>query len=130
MVIGSRIFSALLNSANLASTAASELASAGIPAILVIAVLPFIAGLVTGVGFGYVGLSFPIVIGLIPTVTGLPYLAGIAMAGGFGYAGMMLSSLHVCMVVTAEHFSIGLPATIRKFAVPLLIFIGVLLAYV
>jgi len=130
VVIGIRIFSALLNSANLASTAASELASAGIPAILVIAVLPFIAGLVTGVGFGYVGLSFPIVIGLIPTVTGLPYLAGIAMAGGFGYAGMMLSPLHVCMVVTAEHFSIGLPATIRKFAVPLLVFTVVLLAYV
>lgn len=130
VIIGIRIFSALLSSAGLAKDAASELASVGIPSILVIAMLPFIAGLVTGVGFGYVGLSFPIIIGLIPNVAGLPYLAGIAMAGGFGFAGMMLSPLHVCMVVTAEHFHIDLPATIKKFAAPLSVFVFVLLLYV
>lgn len=130
VIMGIRVFSALLNSADLASLAASELASTGIPAVLVIALLPFIAGLVTGVGFGYVGLSLPIVIGIIPNVTGLPYFAGVVLSGGFGYAGMMLSPLHVCMVVTSEHFHIGLPATIKKFAVPLFLFLCVLLLYV
>lgn len=130
VVIGIRVFSALLSSANLASGAASELATAGIPALLVIAMLPFLAGLVTGVGFGYIGLSLPLVISLIPNVAGLPFSAGIVLAGGFGYAGMMLSPLHVCMVVTAEHFHTGLSATIRKIAVPLLVFVGVVVTYV
>jgi len=92
-----------------------------------VALLPFVAGLVTGVGFGYVGLAFPIILGLIPS--GFPLEAGVVLAGAFGYAGMMLSPLHVCMVVSAEHFGTGLAGTIRRFALPLAAFVAVGSAY-
>ena len=52
------------------------------------------------------------------------------LAGAFGYAGMMLSPLHVCMVVSAEHFKVGLPATIRSFALPLSLFVAGAAIYV
>ncbi len=128
VIIGIRVFSALMGAADLAHAASAELAGAGIPAIIVIALLPFISGIVTGVGLGYVGLSIPIVIGIISS-SGTPFKAGIVIASAFGYAGMMLSPLHVCMVVTVQHFKSSLPLTIRKFAVPLAIYLVIASAY-
>lgn len=129
VIAGIRVFSALLDRAGAAQAAAAELATAGIPVIAAAALLPFIAGLVTGVGFGYVGLAFPIVMGMLPEGGPIPREAGVVFAGAFGYAGMMLSPLHVCMVVSAEHFGTGLAATIRRFALPLTLFVVVASAY-
>jgi uncharacterized protein len=129
VILGIRVFSTLLSAAGVAADAAAELAAAGIPALAAIALLPFVAGLVTGVGFGYVGLAFPIILGLLPEGGAFPREAGIVLAGAFGYAGMMLSPLHVCMVVSAEHFGTGLAATIRRFALPLSLFVAVGTAY-
>lgn len=129
VIAGIRIFSALLDGAGAAQAAAAELETAGIPLLAAVALLPFIAGLVTGVGFGYVGLAFPIVMGMLPRGGAIPREAGVVFAGAFGYAGMMLSPLHVCMVVSAEHFGTGLAATIRRFALPLALFVVIASAY-
>lgn len=129
MILGIRIFSALIGAIGLAAAAATELTAAGIPTTAAIAAIPFIAGLVTGVGFGYVGLAIPIVLGLVPPGSAFPKEAAVVLAGAFGYAGMMISPLHVCMVVSAEHFKVGLPATIRKFALPLFIFMAIAVLY-
>jgi len=130
VIIGIRVFSSLLGVAGVASAAAGELASAGIPTVVAIAALPFVAGLVTGVGFGYVGLAFPIILGLAPAGGPFPREAAIVLAGAFGYVGMMLSPLHVCMVVSAEHFGVGLASTIRRFALPLTVFAAIATVYV
>jgi len=129
VIAGIRIFSALISAAGLAGAAATELSKAGIPTIAAVAIIPLIAGLVTGVGFGYVGLAFPIVLGLVSDGGGFPREAAIVLAGAFGYVGMMLSPLHVCMVVSAEHFKAGLPNTIRRVALPLGIFVAIAICY-
>ena len=129
VIAGIRIFSALISAAGLAGTAATELSRAGIPTIAAVAIIPFIAGLVTGVGFGYVGLAFPIILSLVPEGSALPREAAIVLAGAFGFAGMMISPLHVCMVVSAEHFKASLPNTIRRVALPLAIFIAIATSY-
>lgn len=115
VIIGIRVFSVLLGKAGLAQAAAEELARAGIPTVIAVAILPFVAGMVTGIGFGYVGLAFPIVIGLSSVVSSMPFEALMVLAGAFGYAGMMLSPLHVCMVVSAEHFGVGLASVMKRF---------------
>lgn len=129
-IAGIRVFSALIGQAGVAELAARELTGAGIPTVVAAAIIPFVAGLVTGVGFGYVGLAFPIVLGLVAGGGPLSLEAAIVLAAAFGYAGMMLSPLHVCMVVSAEHFGAGLPAMYRRFALPLGIYVAVSLAYV
>ncbi len=132
VVAGIRIFSALLSAGGAAQSAATELASAGIPPLAVAALLPLISGLVTGVGFGYVGLSLPIVLGLFRAGSfgTLPLDPIVALVAAFGFAGMMVSPLHVCMVVSAEHFKATLPQTIRRFAAPLGLFLAAASAYV
>jgi len=130
VIIGIRVFSVLLGAAGVANAVAGELAAAGIPTIVAVAVLPLVAGLITGIGFGYVGLAFPILLGLVPAGGAFPREAAVVLAGAFGYAGMMLSPLHVCMVVTSEHFGVGLTATMRRFAPPLAVFLTVAMGYV
>ncbi|OPZ28250.1 MAG: hypothetical protein BWZ02_01370 [Lentisphaerae bacterium ADurb.BinA184] len=83
----------------------ADLAAWGLPLVATVMVLPFISGLVTGLAVGFVGASFPIVFSLLgadaPTAQ---VLATTALAYGFGHIGMMLSPVHVCLVVTNEHF--------------------------
>ena len=127
MMLGIKVFSALVGAAGAAEAAAAELSGAGFEPLVAIALLPFMAGLVTGVGFGYAGLAFPIILRMVPE--GLSLGAVVVFAGAFGYAGMMLSPLHVCMVVSSEHFGVGLLSTIRRFAAPLGLFCAVASGY-
>lgn len=126
---GIRVFAALLEAGNIAAAGAAELAAWGIPAIAVAIVLPFVSGIVTGVGFAYIGIALPIVLGLFPAGGSFPTEAAIVLVAAFGFSGMMLSPLHVCMVVTAEHFGSGLMPMLRRFALPLALFMAAATAY-
>lgn len=126
-VAGIRVFSMVLDSLGLASAVSGELASLGVPAEIVTAALPFIAGLVLGIGFGYVGVAFPIVVSL--AAGGAGTIPSVVLAGAFGFSGMMLSPLHVCAVVSAEHFSVKAATVFRKILPSVLLFLAVACAY-
>jgi hypothetical protein len=129
-VAGIRVFASMLSSLGIASAAGGELSAFGVPTAAVVALLPLITALVTGVGFGYVGLAFPLVIAALPPdLSALSYAAHVALAGAFGFAGMMLSPLHVCMVVSAEHFGIKASDILRRIAVPIILYCAVALGY-
>jgi hypothetical protein len=82
-----------------------EFINTGIPLAAVIMLIPFISGMATGVAFGFVGASFPIVFALVGQNPSLGVTAATtACAYAFGYMGMMLSPIHVCFVVTVEYF--------------------------
>ncbi len=130
VIAGIRCFSALLETGGVASSATAELSALGISPLIVAVLLPFIAGLITGVGFGYVGLAFPIVLGLFSAGGSFPQEAVVVLSGAAGYTGMMLSPLHVCMVVSAEHFGTGPASTIKRIALPLLFFFLIAVLYV
>lgn len=111
LIVGIQVFAAALicpvdaTGATLVSTMRDELISTGIPLIIVIMLIPFISGMVTGVAFGFVGASFPIVFALVgPNISPAVAAATTAFAYTCGYMGMMLSPLHACFVVTAEYF--------------------------
>jgi len=111
LVIGIQAFSgALLCPVNAAGSTLitgmrDEFVRTGIPLITVIMLIPFISGMVTGVAFGFVGASFPIVFALLGPHPALPVAAATtAFAYTFGYMGMMLSPMHACFAVTAEYF--------------------------
>jgi hypothetical protein len=99
-----------------------EFMQTGVPLILVIMLIPFISGMVTGVAFGFVGASFPIVFALVGPDPPLAVAAATtAFAYTFGYMGMMLSPLHACFVVTAEYFKTPLFGVYRYIIGPALV---------
>ncbi len=80
-----------------------ELNLMGIPALILIVLIPFISGLTTGITIGYIGASFPVVLSLaLPGTGGL--FATIALGYASGFLGMMLSPIHVCLIVTNDYF--------------------------
>jgi hypothetical protein len=128
LIIGIQTFSAVLKSQlnvpgeTLVTLMRDEFINAGIPLLAVIMLLPFITGMVTGLAFGFVGASFPIVFALVgPNPTLGISAATTALAYGFGYMGMMISPIHACFVVTCEHFSTPMLATYRYIAGPILV---------
>ena len=103
---GVMIFESLLDSSGLIPLAGSELSHGNVPIALIIAFLPFLAGLVTGIAIGFAGTAFPIIVGFISAgEISIQPMAALVLAFSMGYAGMMLSPVHLCFLLTVDYFS-------------------------
>jgi hypothetical protein len=106
---GVMIFESLLGVSGLIPLAGRELAGSHVPIELIIAFLPFLAGLVTGIAIGFAGAAFPIVVGFVSGgEISMQPMAALVLAFSMGYAGMMLSPVHLCFLLTAEYFNTSL----------------------
>jgi integral membrane protein (TIGR00529 family) len=130
LIIGVQTFSSVISGpvdgagTTLVGQMRQELLGAGIPIILVMVIIPFVSGFVTGIAMGFVGASFPIVFALLGPSPGLHILmAATVLAYGFGYMGMMLSPIHSCFVVTAHYFKSNLYKSYRYLWGPELVVI-------
>jgi uncharacterized protein len=110
-LIGVLVFKYMLIASSLLPLAGRELADYGIPVVMVAIVLPFVAGLVTGVAMGFTGTAFPLVVALLVSGSSdISPLSALVLAYGFGYMGMMVTPIHLCFIVTKDYFS----ASFRK----------------
>jgi len=108
LVVGLMVFRSIMDNCGAVEALRNELTAAGVSLAVAVALLPFIAGLVVGIAFGYVGTSFPFVItmlAVIPQVDHGPYYC---YAYTIGYVGMMLSPLHICLILTNQYFKSNL----------------------
>lgn len=130
-VYGTFIEANLPDGTPLVAKLSAELASYGIPIILMVMLVPFISGLATGLSVGYVGASFPIVLSLLgvnPDYSS--FLATLVLAQGSGMAGMLLSPVHVCLLVSNEYFGAKLGPSLAKQVKPVLVVLaGAILFY-
>ncbi len=113
LILGIMIFKGVLTGGSVVFQVKDELLSYRVPLLLVITLLPFISGLVTGIAVGFVGVSFPVI---LPLLAGLPpaiLLAHAALAYSCGYMGMMLSPVHLCLLVSKDYFSAGFSSCYR-----------------
>jgi len=119
IVLGIMVFKGMLIDSKTIEQVRWELAEYNIPPLAIIALLPLIAGLVTGIAVGFVGTSFPLVVTLLPAGhSPFPYAV---LAYGFGYMGMMLSPVHLCLIVTKEYFAADLLAGYRYLWKPTIV---------
>lgn len=105
---GVMIFQAMLDASGLLPLAGKQLSDSMVPIEIVIAFLPFLAGLVTGIAIGFAGPAFPLVVGLIASDPDLSQASVLVLAFSMGYAGMMLSPVHLCYILTRRYFFCGL----------------------
>ena len=124
LVAAIMVFKGVLDNTPLVTGVKSELLAYRIPPLLIIVILPFISGLVTGIALGFVGASFPVILPLIAGLSPLSYLAHAALAYSFGYMGMMLSPVHLCLLVSRDYFQARFTGSYRllfKLAITVLI---------
>jgi uncharacterized protein len=91
----------------------------GIPAIAIIMLVPFVCGITTGLSIGFVGAGFPVIINLPGPAAPLPILiATIILGYTCGYIGIILSPVHICLIVTTEHFKTRLLHNLTTLILP------------
>ncbi|MCX7792834.1 MAG: DUF401 family protein [Thermodesulfovibrionales bacterium] len=81
----------------------------GVPVLLIAFILPFIAGLLTGLVVGFIGSTFPLLIAMAGKD-----LSILAFAFVSGYAGVLLSPVHLCLVLTREYFKADMAGVYKR----------------
>ena len=121
LVLAVMIFKGVLEASGIVGTIKEELVAYRIPTLLIVAILPLVSGLVTGIAIGFVGASFPVILPLLGDIPPLALLAYAALAYSFGYMGMMLSPVHLCFVVSKDYFKAGFPSSYRLLIKPVIL---------
>ena len=107
----------------LAPGLARELSHFPISVLFLTSVIACIGGLVTGIAIGFVGATFPIVVALLEGGEQYTIMMGIAYVWGF--MGMMASPMHLCLIVTREHFNASWLGIYRRL-IPTILVTGIL----
>jgi integral membrane protein (TIGR00529 family) len=109
-------FKAFVESTHVHDFMSEELINWSIPTLLVMMVLPFIMGQMTGITQGAVGLSFPLVMSMASDGSGLSVAI---LAYTFAVAGVLLSPVHLCIVLTVNYFRESYSALVKRIILPL-----------
>jgi len=118
LVLAVMVFQGILVESKAVFKIRDELTAYHVPLILVLTIMPFLSGLLTGIAIGFVGLSFPLVIPMFPANSFLGYMTCAALVFTFGYMGMMLSPVHLCFLVTKDYYKANLLKCYRHLLWP------------
>jgi hypothetical protein len=118
LIVAIMIFQGVLKESQAALQIRSELFAYHIPVSLVMMILPFLAGFITGIAVGFVGTSFPLIIPMFPENDLIGYLSSAALSFTFGFMGMMLSPVHLCFLVTKDYYGASLIKSYRYLLLP------------
>ncbi|MGD8227980.1 MAG: DUF401 family protein [Desulfobacteraceae bacterium] len=108
LIFSIMIFKTVMTESQAVSQVRDEMMTYNIPVLVVIMILPFISGIITGIALGFVGTSFPLIIPLFHTAQAYDYMALAALAYTFGYMGMMLSPVHLCLLISKDFYKASL----------------------
>jgi len=118
MVAGIMVFQGILKDSQAISEISHSLTSAHVPIVLVIMMLPFLVGSITGITVAFVGTTFPIIFSLLSGANISQILPYTILAFCSGYVGVLFSPLHICLVITCDYFRVDLPRIYRKLWPP------------
>jgi len=122
LVIGIMIFQEVLQVTGALDGISAFFATSGLPVTLILVLIPFIAGVMTGLTVGYVGITFPLLLPLMGGANPSPGLVALAFGAGFG--GVMLSPVHLCYVLTCEYFEADIAKVYHRLFVPSALVLG------
>jgi len=115
LVAGIMAFRHMLDAAGLVEALPGILTGLGFPPTALVVLLPLTLGMLIGLGQGFVGASFPLLLGIIGTGARADLgLAALAYVSGF--TGLMLTPLHLCLVLTVQFFRANLWRVWRRLA--------------
>ncbi len=126
IVVGVMVFKGVLEATGIVKELPGVFHSYGIPTLLIAFLMPFLVGLMTGITQAYVGLTFPILIGLVQG--GAAPGAWTAFAFVSGFAGVLLSPVHLCLILTNAYFKANAVRVYRLLVIPSLALVAAGLA--
>lgn len=94
-------------------------AKLGIHPFIVLFIIPFFIGMMTGLTPAAVGIGLPVLLPVIIQGEANLYYAMLAFTGSF--VGVMLSPMHLCLVVTRNYFKADMGKIYKMLILPLII---------
>lgn len=123
LVLGVAAYQHLLTSAGIVGAVPPFFLRMNMPELFVIAAVPMIVGLITGVTLAYIAVSFPL---LLPLMGGDAVDMNLVMLAYIsGFVGVLLSPVHLCLVLTREYFRASLGRSYRLLILPCAIIMAV-----
>jgi uncharacterized protein len=128
LVAGIMVFQEVLRATGALAGISGFFAASDLPIPLLMALIPFIAGVMTGLTVGYVGITFPLLLPLMGDAQPSLWLESLAFASGF--AGVMLSPVHLCFVLTREYFAADTALVYHRLLAPsMVVLVAVVVPY-
>jgi len=104
-IAGVFVFKGVIEQSGAARDLGKVLLHLEIPLTWVVVLLPMIMGSITGWTIAYVGTTFPILVPLIQVVASPELMIPlIILAFVSGFTGVLMSPLHLCLILSNEHF--------------------------
>jgi len=94
-------------------------AKLGIHPFIVLFIIPFFLGTMTGLGTAALGIGLPVLLPIIIQGEANLYYAMLAFTGSF--VGVMISPMHLCLVVTRNYFKADMGKIYKMLILPLII---------
>ncbi|PIU56409.1 MAG: hypothetical protein COS87_02230 [Chloroflexi bacterium CG07_land_8_20_14_0_80_45_17] len=125
------LYKATIEGSDAAYALFSDMQNIGLPALTVLAALPFLMGFATGIGMGFVGISLPLLVPFLTLGSELNSYA-LLLAYTSGMVGLLLSPVHLCLILSTEYFKASLARVYRYILPPLLAIeaVAVLIYYI
>jgi hypothetical protein len=109
MIAAILIFKGILANSNAADAVGRDLVQMRVPLMLIVIALPFLVGMSGGIVIAFVGSTLPILIPLIHSFGEAAFLpAYVMLVLASGFTGVMLSPLHLCFLLSNEHFGVSI----------------------
>lgn len=121
VIVGIMIYKEMLEQSAVLTDMTQLFINLGIPVIVLITVIPFLVGMLTGDNSASVAVIFPMFLPLLPQNVTV-YAAYVAFLYASSTAGHIISPAHPCFALTKEYFSVDLKKIILPI-LPLLILI-------
>lgn len=102
LIVGVMVFKGMLETSGAIAALPGILLGGGVPKVVIISLLPFLVGLLTGISQGYVAVAFPLLLGMFGTPAGSLNWYVLAFVAGLG--GVLISPSHLCLALTREYF--------------------------
>jgi hypothetical protein len=116
LVWGIMVFKEMLTASSAMGSIVAELTRMGMPAAALVVVIPALIAFITGYTTAFVGLSFPVVLPLLPADGTAAAYVMLGLAGGI--CAHMLSPVHACYVMTLEYYRADMGKTYRLLLAP------------
>lgn len=118
------LYKATIEDSGAAYALFSDMQNIGLPALVLLAALPFLMGFATGISMGFAGISLPLLIPFLTTGSEISTY-GLLLAYTSGYIGVLLSPVHLCLILSVEYFKASLAKVYKDILPPLLAVEGV-----
>jgi hypothetical protein len=119
LVWGIMVFKEMLGASQAMAGIAADLTRLGMPVSVLVVALPALIAFITGYTTAFVGLSFPVLLPLLPTDGSALFYVMLGLAGGIG--AHLLSPMHACFVMTLDYYRADMLKTYRLILAPALL---------